>query len=109
MASDRSGKCSGSVSFWRVRKSSKLPGIGRVREGGVLLAGNLDDAVPAFGGAHDAPDGGVVFGGQEAGGGAVGGDHEVFDDLHGLIFLFDFEVADLIAIEDGAGFDGFAG
>jgi hypothetical protein len=65
----------------------------------------LDDAVPALWRTDDAPDGRKVLLGEVSRRHAVGGDHEVLDDLRRAVLPFDVETADVVALEDGPGLD----
>jgi len=71
-----------------------------------VLSREVDDPVPALGRAHDPSDGGEVLRGEIPGGHAVGGDHEILDDLRGAVLVFGFESADVVALKDRPRLDG---
>jgi hypothetical protein len=72
-----------------------------------MLGGQLDDPVPAFGCADDAPQRRKHFGCEIPRSHAVGSDHEVLNQLFSPVLSFGFQVLELIAIKHRAGFYGF--
>ncbi len=76
--------------------------VGLVRQPAAVLGRDLDDARPALRRAHDAAQGRQAAGFEEAGGRAVGGDHEVLDQLLGAVLPLRGEVGDRVAVEDRA-------
>ena len=66
--------------------------------------GEGNDAIPARGDADDALQAGAAAVAEGAGHDAVGGDHEVFDEVHGAV-LEDFaEIGNVAVGDDGVGF-----
>ena len=72
-----------------------------------VLSGELDDPVPALGRADHAADRREIPRREIPGGHAVGGDHEVLDDVLGAVLSFRFEITDLVAVKDRFRLDGF--
>jgi hypothetical protein len=79
-------------------------GVGFGGERGSLLLGEGDDAVPALGDDYDALEAAAAAVAEGAGHDAVGGDHEVFDEIHGAVLGGVFEADDAAVDDDGVGF-----
>ena len=65
-----------------------------------MLPGKLDNPVPSLGRPHHAAQGRQFSRRQIAGGRAVGGDHEIGNQVLGAVRLLDFKAADRVAVED---------
>ncbi len=81
--------------------------IGRVGQRRPVLRGDLDDPLPAFGRAHHAPDRRELLRHEKLRHRAVGRDHEILDDLFRAVLLIDFQIAQLLAVEDRPGLQRF--
>ena len=58
----------------------------------------MHDPVPVLGSFHDAPQRGNFF--EHARHGAIGGDHEIFDQFRAMIFLLPHHVHNLLIHHD---------
>ena len=105
-ASERSGKWSGSFCFLREEKVVEGLGVGIGGQRCALLRGQLDNAVPALGGAHNATDGGEARAFEGARDDAVGGNHELFNERRRPIFYDGRDADDLIGNQHGLSLDG---
>ena len=72
-----------------------------------MVAGNFDDAVPAFRNAHDTTDRRKISCGEKTGGDTIGSHHEILNDHPGTVHFIHFKRLDLITIEYGFRFNGF--
>ena len=82
-------------------------GIRGVRQFDAVLQGQCDNSVPAFRRAHHATDRRKLVCCEISGGHAVGGDHEILDDLLGAIRRFHGEVTELVAVKQRLRLDRF--
>ena len=94
------GKPSGSAAFCFTRNSSNGLGVRLVGELESVLPGKLDDPVPSFRRADHAPQGRELSRREIAGGHAVGGDHEIRDQVLGAVRLLGLQPANRVAVED---------
>ena len=104
---ERSGKRRGSAAFADTRNCSRAFASGSLGNARAPLRGQLDDPVPAFGYADHAPQRRKLFGREVSCGNAVGGDHEVLNNVFGPVLFVGFQVLELISVKDRTGFDCF--
>jgi hypothetical protein len=83
-----------------LQESGEGAGVGLRRQPLAEAGGDLDDAPPALGGTDDTAQRGEALLLEEAGDDAVGGDHEVLDQLLGRVLAVLAEVAHRVAVED---------
>ena len=103
--SDRSGKRSGSAARRSHQERVQGPRVGLGRQAVAVGHGDVDDALPALRRAHDAAHDREALALEEARDGAVGGDHEVLDQLLGAVALLGREPAHRVAVERGLHLD----
>ena len=103
--SDRSEKSWGIFGALALEKALRPAESGS--DGSVLCrsGGELDDAIPALGGADDAADVEPAGGEQGVGHGLVGADHELLDELGGAVVEAFFEAFDLTIDDERIGLD----
>jgi len=66
-----------------------------------------DDPIPAFGDADDASQRRELLGREVSCGDAVGGDHEVFNDVFGPVPCFGCQILELVSVKDRTCLDCF--
>ena len=79
--------------------------VRRRRKSLAQIRGERDDALPTLGGSEDPPQRGEAARLQELGGDAVGGDHEVLDQLPRAVLLVGEEVGEHVAVEHRPGLE----
>ena len=89
-----------------VRNISSFLGIGILGKLEGMLCGDLHDSIPSLGNAHHATDGGDISSGEVAHRHAVGGNHEVLDDLLGPVLFLHLQIADFVALKYRLGLNG---
>jgi len=72
----------------------RLPG-----QGSAPCRGKLDNPLPAVGAADHPPQRRKFFGLEVSCGDAVGGDHEILNNLLGPVLFFGFQVLEVISVE----------
>ena len=104
---ERSGKRSGSAAFAATRNCSRALESGSSGSVEPCSAASSTIRSQRLGVRTTRRSDGKLFGREVARGHAVGGDHEVLDDLLGPVLRVGFQVLELVAVEDRTRFDGF--
>src|SRR6185369_7429801 len=81
-------------------KCVQCPGVWRGRKLDAQIVRDAPYPLPSFGGPHHTPKRWKPFHVEKAGGDAVGGDHQVLDQLLRAIRRPRLDVAQLVAVED---------